>query len=46
MVVGKVPDLPTGMGLAAQVIDNGQAAEVLHSLIRVSREASESDGPA
>ena len=40
VVVGKVPDLPSGIGLAGQVIDNGQAAEVLQSLIRISREAS------
>ncbi len=35
-----VPDLPSGIVSAGQVIDNGQAAEVLQSLIRVSREAS------
>ena len=37
VVVGKVPDLPSGIVLAGQVIDDGQAAEVLQSLIRVSR---------
>ena len=40
VVVGKVPDLPSGIVMAGQVIDNGQAAEVLQSLIRVSQEAS------
>ncbi len=39
VVVGTVPDLPSGIIRAGQVIDNGQAAEVLHSLIRVSQQA-------
>ena len=46
VVVGQVPDLPSGIVLAGQVIDNGRAAEVLQSLILVSQEASaeEADG--
>jgi anthranilate phosphoribosyltransferase len=45
VVVGNVPDLPSGIVLAGQVIDNGQAAEVLQSLIRVSGEASAGEAP-
>jgi anthranilate phosphoribosyltransferase len=44
VVVGKVPDLPSGIAMAGLVIDNGQAAEVLQSLIRVSQEASALEG--
>jgi hypothetical protein len=46
VVVGTVPDLPSGVALAGQVIDDGRAAAVLTSLIRVSQEAAaeESDG--
>jgi len=40
VVVGKVHDLPSGIDMAGRVIDNGQAGEVLQSLIRVSQEAS------
>jgi anthranilate phosphoribosyltransferase len=43
-VVGKVTDLPSGIALAAEVIDNGQAAEVLQSLIRVSQQAAAQEG--
>jgi anthranilate phosphoribosyltransferase len=44
VVVGAVPDLPSGIVRAGQVIDGGQAAEVLQSLIRVSQEASADEG--
>jgi anthranilate phosphoribosyltransferase len=46
VVVGTAPDLPTGVALASQVIDDGRAAAVLTSLIRVSQQAAaeESDG--
>jgi anthranilate phosphoribosyltransferase len=40
VVVGTVPDLPSGIAQAGRVIDNGQAAEVLQALIRVSQEAA------
>jgi anthranilate phosphoribosyltransferase len=40
VVVGKAPDLPSGIAQAGQVIDDGRAADVLQSLIRVSQEAS------
>jgi anthranilate phosphoribosyltransferase len=46
VVVGTVPDLPSGIVLAGQVIDNGQAAGVLQALIRVSREASAQEASA
>ncbi len=39
-VVGSVPDLPAGIALATEVIDDGRAAAVLESLIKVSRAAS------
>ena len=38
VVVGTVPDFPAGVALAGEVIDDGRAAEVLESLIRVSVE--------
>ena len=41
-----VPDLPSGIALAGRVIDNGQAAEVLQALIRVSQEASADEAGA
>ena len=46
VVVGAAPDLPSGIERAGRVIDDGRAAEVLQSLIRVSQEASahEADG--
>ncbi len=40
MVIGLVPDLPSGMTLACEVIDDGRAESVLESLIRVSQLAS------
>ncbi len=39
-VVGKVPDLGTGITLACEVIDDGRAEAVLASLIRVTQEAA------
>jgi anthranilate phosphoribosyltransferase len=46
VVVGTAPDLPSGVVLAGQVIDDGRAAAVLTSLIRVSQQAAaeEADG--
>jgi anthranilate phosphoribosyltransferase len=44
VVVGKVPDFPAGVTLACSVIDNGQAASVLESLIRVTQEESAAEG--
>ncbi|HEY5096647.1 MAG TPA: anthranilate phosphoribosyltransferase [Acidimicrobiales bacterium] len=46
VVVGTVPDLPSGVVLAGQVVDDGRAAAVLTSLIRVSQHAAaaEADG--
>jgi anthranilate phosphoribosyltransferase len=44
VVVGKVPDFPAGVALACSVIDNGQAASVLESLIRVTQEESAAEG--
>jgi anthranilate phosphoribosyltransferase len=46
VVVGSVPDLPSGIVRAGQVIDDGQAAEVLQSLIRVSQEAAARESEA
>ena len=48
VVVGTAPDLPSGVVLAGQVIDDGRAAAVLTSLIRVSQQAAaeEVDGQA
>lgn len=43
VVVGRVPDLPSGITLAGQVIDDGQAGAVLQALIRVSQEASDEE---
>jgi len=40
VVVGTVPDLPSGVVLAGRVIDDGRAAAVLTSLIRVSQQAA------
>ena len=39
-VIGTVPDLAEGVALASEVIDDGRAAAVLESLIKVSRDAS------
>jgi anthranilate phosphoribosyltransferase len=40
LVIGLAPDLSAGLELARNVIDDGRAATVLESLIRVSRLAS------
>jgi anthranilate phosphoribosyltransferase len=40
VVIGKVVDLPSGISLASEVIDDGRAASVLEALIAVSQEAS------
>jgi anthranilate phosphoribosyltransferase len=40
VVVGRAEDLPTGVSQACGVIDDGRAATILESLIRVSRSAS------
>jgi anthranilate phosphoribosyltransferase len=40
VVVGRADDLSTGLSLACEVVDDGGAAAVLESLIRVSRAAS------
>jgi anthranilate phosphoribosyltransferase len=39
-VIGAVSDMGAGVALACEVIDDGRAAAVLESLIKVSREAS------
>jgi anthranilate phosphoribosyltransferase len=36
VVIGQVPDLPTGVALACEVVDDGRANRVLDELIRVS----------
>ncbi|HUY67248.1 MAG TPA: anthranilate phosphoribosyltransferase [Acidimicrobiales bacterium] len=45
VVIGRVHDLPAGVALACEVVDDGRAEGVLDALIRVSREAS-ADEPA
>jgi anthranilate phosphoribosyltransferase len=45
VVVGRVDDLPAGVALACEVVDDGRAEGVLDALIRVSGEAS-ADEPA
>ncbi len=45
MVIGLAPDLPAGVSMACQVIDDGRADTVLESLIRVSQAAA-ADDPA
>ena len=45
-VIGRVPDLASGVALAGAVIDDGRAASVLESLIRVSREAAADEAAA
>ncbi len=40
VVIGHAPDLPAGVSLAGQVIDDGRAASVLDALINVSQEAA------
>jgi anthranilate phosphoribosyltransferase len=42
LVSGKVADLPSGIELAAAVIDDGRAANILDNLVRVSTEAARS----
>jgi anthranilate phosphoribosyltransferase len=43
VVVGRADDLHVGIALACEVIDDGSAASVLESLVRVSRSASAAD---
>lgn len=43
VVVGRAPDLATGMTQACDVIDDGRAAGVLEALIAVSRSAAADD---
>ena len=45
MVIGRATDLPTGISLACEVIDDGRADSVLEALIRVSQLASADDTP-
>jgi anthranilate phosphoribosyltransferase len=40
VVIGRCPDLPGGLALASEVIDDGRADAALEALIRVSRLAS------
>jgi anthranilate phosphoribosyltransferase len=40
VVVGRAEDLPAGLVLASEVVDDGRAASVLESLVRVSRSAA------
>ena len=40
MVIGRAPDLPTGITMACEVIDDGRADAVLEALIRVSQLAA------
>lgn len=40
VVVGRAADLPSGISLAAQVLDDGAAARVLDRLVEVSRAAA------
>ena len=42
VVAGLAPDMPSGVELAATVIDEGRAASVLEGLVRVSRDAARS----
>ncbi len=43
MVIGRAPDLPTGITMACEVIDDGRADAVLEALIRVSQLAAPDD---
>jgi anthranilate phosphoribosyltransferase len=45
MVVGQATDLPAGVVLACEAIDDGRAEAVLDALIRVSQEASADEPP-
>jgi anthranilate phosphoribosyltransferase len=40
VVIGQAKDLPTGVKLACEVVDDGRAEAVLNKLVRVSQEAS------
>ncbi len=40
VVIGRAPDLPAGIALACEVVDDGRAFAVLEALIQVSRQAS------
>jgi anthranilate phosphoribosyltransferase len=40
MVIGQVADLPAGVSLAGQVIDDGRAESILDALIEVSQQAA------
>jgi anthranilate phosphoribosyltransferase len=40
VVIGSAPDLPAGMALACEVVDDGRAVAVLEALVQVSRQAS------
>jgi anthranilate phosphoribosyltransferase len=44
MVIGRATDLPAGISLACEVIDDGRANSVLEALIRVSQAASADEG--
>ena len=44
VTVGIVPDFPAGVALAGQVIDDGRAAAVLESLVRVTAEEKAAEG--
>ena len=46
VVIGKADDLPAGVALACEVIDDGRASEVLDALIRVSQEESAAEAEA
>ena len=43
MVIGRAPDLPAGISMACEVIDDGRAHAVLEALIRVSQLAASDD---
>jgi anthranilate phosphoribosyltransferase len=45
VVIGQATDLPAGVALACEAIDDGRAEAVLDALIRVSQEASADEGP-
>jgi anthranilate phosphoribosyltransferase len=45
VVIGQAADLPAGITLACEVIDDGRAVSVLDALIRVSQAASEDETP-
>ena len=45
MVVGQAADLPAGVVLACEAIDDGRAEAVLDALVRVSQEASADEPP-